>query len=573
MMILGVRLPWVCRSRGYAYLVLMAKQPKSSSSSRMSPLPAAAISTLVMICASALLGLAFLSMLVHDLDRHTGPFIQLKRGTVHPMLARSQDLQDVPSEGDISSDSIWESPSARFFYGCSEPREEFSFSGVGFPSKANGYLMIEASGGLNQQRTGITDAVVAARLLNATLVVPGLDHKSYWKDNSNFSDIFDVDWFIKSLTSDVSVVKELPAAARSKYLKRNHLTSMRVPRKCTPQYYQSKILPILQKKKVLRLTKFDYRLANKLEPELQRLRCRVNYRALQFTPEILNMGNSLVSRMRQMSKRYIALHLRYESDMLAFSGCYYGGGDKEIKELGAIRKRWKTLHVRSPERERRNGKCPLTPKEVGLMLRALGFGNDSYLYVASGEVYGGEESLAPLKALFPNYFTKETLTTKEELQPFLHYSSRMAALDYIVSDESNVFVTNNNGNMARILAGRRRYYGHKRTIRPNTKKLGSLFLARHEMPWDAFAAKVKTFQKGFMGEPNEMKQGRGEFHENPAACICEKGVGAHSPVDPSGSYNDTSYNYFDEDQLGSYETEVLHAEGEAAAEELPLFSD
>lgn len=36
---------------------------------------------------------------------------------------------------------------------------------------------------------------------------------------------------------------------------------------------------------------------------------------------------------------------RFEPDMLAFSGCYYGGGDKERKELGAIRKRWKTLHV------------------------------------------------------------------------------------------------------------------------------------------------------------------------------------------------------------------------------------
>lgn len=37
---------------------------------------------------------------------------------------------------------------------------------------------------------------------------------------------------------------------------------------------------------------------------------------------------------------------RFEPDMLAFSGCYYGGGDKERIELGAIRKRWKTLHVR-----------------------------------------------------------------------------------------------------------------------------------------------------------------------------------------------------------------------------------
>lgn len=38
---------------------------------------------------------------------------------------------------------------------------------------------------------------------------------------------------------------------------------------------------------------------------------------------------------------------RFEPDMLAFSGCDFGGGDKERKELGAIRKRWKTLHVSS----------------------------------------------------------------------------------------------------------------------------------------------------------------------------------------------------------------------------------
>ncbi|KAL0774092.1 hypothetical protein Bca101_039243 [Brassica carinata] len=36
---------------------------------------------------------------------------------------------------------------------------------------------------------------------------------------------------------------------------------------------------------------------------------------------------------------------RFEPDMLAFSGCYYGGGDKERRELAAIRRRWKTLHV------------------------------------------------------------------------------------------------------------------------------------------------------------------------------------------------------------------------------------
>lgn len=94
------------------------------------------------------------------------------------------------------------------------------------------------------------------------------------------------------------------------------------------------------------------------------------------------------------------------------------------------------------------------------MLRALGFDKDVHIYVASGEVYGGEETLAPLKALFPNFHSKDTLASKEELAPLASFKSRMAALDYIVCNESDVFVTNNNGNMAKMLAGRRYLPSH-----------------------------------------------------------------------------------------------------------------
>lgn len=60
----------------------------------------------------------------------------------------------------------------------------------------------------------------------------------------------------------------------------------------------------------VQLTKFDYRLANSLSPQLQKLRCRVNYHAVQFTDPILEMGRTLVERMRMKSKHFIALHLR-----------------------------------------------------------------------------------------------------------------------------------------------------------------------------------------------------------------------------------------------------------------------
>lgn len=66
--------------------------------------------------------------------------------------------------------------------------------------------------------------------------------------------------------------------------------------------------------------------------------------------------------------------------------------------------------------------------------------------------------------------------------------------------------------------------GHKRTIRPNAKKLSALFMARDKMDWDTFSRKVKSCQRGSMGEPDEMKPGRGEFHEYPDLCICEKPV-------------------------------------------------
>ena len=92
------------------------------------------------------------------------------------------------------------------------------------------------------------------------------------------------------------------------------------------------------------------------------------------------------------------------------------------------------------------------------MLRALGFENNSHIYVASGEVYGGEDNLAPLRAIFPNFHTKDSLTSYEELGPFMPYTNRMAAIDYIVSEESDVFITNYNGNMVKILAGSRFFF-------------------------------------------------------------------------------------------------------------------
>lgn len=82
----------------------------------------------------------------------------------------------------------------------------------------------------------------------------------------------------------------------------------------------------------------DARLANNGIPtRLQKLRCRVNYEALRFTPQIEELGNKLVGLLLQRSASFVVLHLRYEMDMLAFSGCSHGCSERETEELTRMR--------------------------------------------------------------------------------------------------------------------------------------------------------------------------------------------------------------------------------------------
>ncbi|ERN13665.1 hypothetical protein AMTR_s00049p00119840 [Amborella trichopoda] len=394
--------------------------------------------------------------------------------------------------------------------------------------KNNGYLMVSCNGGLNQMRAAICDMVAIARYMNVTLIVPELDKSSFWADPSDFGDIFDVDHFITSLRDEVRILKEFPPRLKGR-MEKGQLLSMPPISWSNISYYHNQILPLAKRHKILHLNRTDARLANNGLPiDIQRLRCRVNYGALRFTPQIEELGRRVIDSLRRNGP-FLVLHLRYEMDMLAFSGCTHGCSVEEEDELTRMRYAypwWKEKVINS-ELKRRDGLCPLTPEETALVLRALGFDKDIQVYIAAGEIYGGERRMSSLYSAFPNTVQKEMLLEPSNLKPFQNHSSQMAALDYLVSLASDVFVPTYDGNMAKVVEGHRRFLGFRRTVLLDRKLLVHL-LDQHTsglLPWDEFSLAVKAAHTNRMGQParrlviSDKPKEEGYFYSNPEECL------------------------------------------------------
>ena len=98
------------------------------------------------------------------------------------------------------------------------------------------------------------------------------------------------------------------------------LFQLRPPRDAPPSWYTTVALEKMKVHGAIYLTPFSHLLAEEIDnPEYQRLRCRVNYHALRFKPHIKKLSDSIVSRLRTQG-HFMAIHLRFEMDMLAFTG-------------------------------------------------------------------------------------------------------------------------------------------------------------------------------------------------------------------------------------------------------------
>ncbi|XP_021848810.1 protein ESMERALDA 1 isoform X2 [Spinacia oleracea] len=409
------------------------------------------------------------------------------------------------------------------------------FRRYGLPD-SNGFIYVEANGGLNQQRASICNAVAVAGYLNATLVIPNFHYHSIWRDPSKFNDIYDEEYFMSMLQNHVRVVNMIPDYLMARYdHNMSNVYNFRIKAWSTIQFYKDNVYPKLLEEKVIRISPFANRLSFDTPPAVQRLRCLANYEALRFSSPILTLGETLVARMKEHSVRsggkYVSVHLRFEEDMVAFSCCIFDGGKQEKLDMEAARERgWrgkftKPGRIIRPGAIRINGKCPLTPLEVGLMLRGMGFDRNTSIYLASGKIYDAERNMAPLFEMFPLLQTKEMLASPEELAPYKNYSSRMAGVDYTVCLHSEVFVTTQGGNFPHFLMGHRRYLygGHSKTIRPDKRKLAQIF-DNPSIGWRTFKRHMLHIRSHSDSKGFELKRPNDSIYSFPCPdCMCHIG--------------------------------------------------
>ena len=164
---------------------------------------------------------------------------------------------------------------------------------------------------------------------------------------SSFSDIYDVEHFIKSLENDVEIARTSPrirtVGYKRKPLRPFQVLSMRCPQKglldmyllfnntlqlqppkdVSLDWYQTVAVEKMKEHGAIYLMMdASNQLAEDvpIERQYQKLRCRVNFHALRFNEEVRQLSSRIVTHLRSNGS-FMAIHFPSDMEILSSEGC------------------------------------------------------------------------------------------------------------------------------------------------------------------------------------------------------------------------------------------------------------
>ncbi|KAG5239452.1 protein MANNAN SYNTHESIS-RELATED [Salix suchowensis] len=187
--------------------------------------------------------------------------------------------------------------------------KESTFDGV----EPKGFVTFSLTNGPEYHVSQIADAVVVARYIGATLVLPDIRGNKPG-DERKFEEIYDVDKFVKSLYGVVKVVKGLPDDVSIR-----DFTAVKVPNRVSDDHIAEQIKPIFKTNSNIRLATFfpsvNMRKTTKTSAS-DSVACLAMFGTLELQPEVDEVVDSMIERLRTLSRksnrRFIAVDLRAE---------------------------------------------------------------------------------------------------------------------------------------------------------------------------------------------------------------------------------------------------------------------
>lgn len=318
-----------------------------------------------------------------------------------------------------------------------------------------GFVTFSLTNGPEYHISQISDAVVVAKYVGGTLVLPDIRGNKPG-DERKFEEIYDVDKFGTSLDGVVKVVKDLPDDISIR-----DFAVVKVPNRVTEDHISELIEPVFRTKGNIRLATYFpsvnmRKTTQKSNSDL--VACWAMFGTLELQPEVNEVVDSMIERLRTLSRksdgRFIAVDLRVE--ILEKKSCH-GSGTGGAKNC-------------------------YSAQEIALFLRKIGFDKDTTIYLTQSR---WDDSLDVLKDIFPKTYTKESIMAEDKKAKFLDSedSEFEKVIDFYICSRSDVFVPAISGLFYANVAGKRIASGNTQILVPANIPGTSASVTNHFSPY------------------------------------------------------------------------------------------
>ncbi|KAK4369991.1 hypothetical protein RND71_009466 [Anisodus tanguticus] len=330
--------------------------------------------------------------------------------------------------------------------------------------QAKGYIFFTLTDNPEDHITQIADAVVVAKYLGATLVLPEI-RGTKTGHKRQFGDIYDTKRFMTSLDGTIEVVKDPPMEASNV-----NITNIKVPLMVTKDFIASKIQPIFKSKGSLMLsTDLSFSTLAKAKEIIKKdnvkidqnvkmdpYACLAIFGALELQQELNQLVSTMVGTLRSLSYKtngqFVAVDMKVES--LA-SMC-----------KGNVMK----------------SKHCFNAKEIAEFLKKIGFQRHATIYLTQS---GWHSSLDDFRKIFPNTFTKDAIIPAYEKAKYqiTKDSEFEKVIDFQLCTQADVFVPTISNLFYTNVVAKRIASGKTEVLDPTQKASSSFAVVDYVSPY------------------------------------------------------------------------------------------